>query len=67
MKVNVTEMKGRAVVLSDVNNNTFRLCPFESKEVDTKIVSNDFYNEQITGGIFMEPIPPKKPKGGKKL
>lgn len=69
MKIKVIEVQGVPHTLTQADGNTFRIYARETKIIDEKLVSADFYAEQTAGGILLMPVEDeetKKPKGGTK-
>ena len=53
MKVKVIEVQGLPHTLTQTNGKTFRLFARQTKVIDEKLVSNEFYAEQKNGNILM--------------
>ena len=71
MKVKITEVQGLPHTLTQTDKKTFRLFSRQTKEIDEKLVSPEFYAEQKMGNIIIEPIKSATSvettnKGGKK-
>ena len=70
MKVKVIEVQGRPHTLTQTNGKTFRLFARQSKVIDEKLVSKEFYAEEKMRGIVITPViereETKSSKGGQK-
>lgn len=71
MKVKITEIQGISHTLTQTDGKTFRLFARQSKVIDEKLVSNEFYAEQKDNHILIVPVQEqseetKKSKGGNK-
>lgn len=70
MKVKVIEVQGRPHTLTQTDGKTFRLFARQSKVIDDKLVSKEFYAEEKMKGIVITPVvereETKNSKGGQK-
>ena len=70
MKVKVIEVQGIPHTLTQTDGKTFRLFARQSKVIDEKLVSKEFYAEQKSGNILIAPYTEreetKNSKGGNK-
>lgn len=73
MKVKITEVQGLSHTLTQTDGATFRLFAKESKVIDEKLVSKDFYAELNRGNMIITPVEAereeiknKDTKGGRK-
>lgn len=69
-KIQVIEVQGLPHTLTQTDGNTFRLFARQTKVIDEKLVSAEFYAEQRMGNILLAPVvereESKKSKGGQK-
>ena len=56
MKVRVTEVQGLPHTLTQTDGKTFRLFARQSKVIDEKLVSKEFYAEEKMKGILISPV-----------
>lgn len=70
MKVKVIEVQGLPHTLTQTDGKTFRLFARQSKVIDEKLVSKEFYAEQDKKNIVILPVTEreetKNSKGGNK-
>lgn len=70
MKVKVIEVQGLPHTLTQTDGKTFRLFARQSKVIDEKLVSKEFYAEQDKKNIVLMPVvereETKNSKGGNK-
>ena len=69
MKVKVIEVQGLPHTLTQTDGETFRLFARQSKVIDDKLVSKEFYAEQKNSNILIVPDEreeTKNSKGGQK-
>ena len=70
MKVKVIEVQGRPHTLTQTDGKTFRLFARQSKVIDDKLVSKEFYAEEKMKSIMITPVvereETKNSKGGQK-
>ena len=71
MKVQITEVQGLPHTLTQTDGKTFRLFARQTKVIDEKLVSKDFYAEQDRGNIIITPVKEQEEtkntnKGGRK-
>ena len=69
-KVKIVEVQGLPHTLTQTDGKTFRLFARQSKVIDEKLVSKEFYEEQENSNILIVPIEEreetKNSKGGQK-
>ena len=69
-KIQVIEVQGLSHTLTQTDGSTFRLFARQSKVIDEKLVSAEFYAEQKMGNILLTPVvergESKQSKGGHK-
>ena len=69
-KVKIVEVQGLPHTLTQTDGKTFRLFARQSKVIDEKLVSKEFYSEQENSHILIVPIEEreetKNSKGGQK-
>ena len=68
-RIKVVEVQGLPHTLTQTNGETFRLLARQSKVIDEKLVSKEFYAEQNKKNILMFPVEceeTKISKGGHK-
>ena len=68
MKIKVIETQGLPHTLTQTDGNTFRLFARQTKVIDEKLVSSEFYAEQNMKNILLVPEneETKNSKGGTK-
>lgn len=70
MKVKVIEVQGLPHTLTQTDGKTFRLFARQSKVIDEKLVSKEFYAEQDRKNLVIMPVvereETKNSKGGNK-
>ena len=70
MKVKVIEVQGLPHTLTQTDGKTFRLFARQSKVIDEKLVSKEFYAEQDRKNLVLMPVvereETKNSKGGNK-
>ena len=70
MKVKVIEVQGLPHTLTQTDGQTFRLFSRQTKVIDSKLVSKEFYAEQKNSNILIVPVEEreetKNSKGGQK-
>lgn len=65
MKYQVIEIQGRSHTLTQKDGKTFRLFARQTKVIDEKLISNEFFAEQEMKSIILIPVKNEETKNSK--